>query len=102
MAVKDESGPDPAVYMTISPLRRADLAIKNPAGGFSCRESILPPGRRMPVLPGDLDSTGRSAVMALTARSAPEPRWCRTSALGQIEKSAWKLRMSDVGYRPDI
>ncbi len=29
MVVEDESGPDPAVCMAISPLRRADLAIKS-------------------------------------------------------------------------
>jgi hypothetical protein len=31
MAVEGESGPDPAVCIAISPLRRADLAIKSPA-----------------------------------------------------------------------
>ncbi len=30
-AVEGESGPDPAVCIEISPLRRADLAIKSPA-----------------------------------------------------------------------
>jgi hypothetical protein len=34
MAVESESGPDPAVCIAISPLRRADMAIKIPAGGF--------------------------------------------------------------------
>jgi hypothetical protein len=31
MTVEGDSGPDPAVCMVISPLRRADLAIKSPA-----------------------------------------------------------------------
>jgi hypothetical protein len=31
MAVEGESGPDPAVCIAISPLCRADLAIKSPA-----------------------------------------------------------------------
>jgi hypothetical protein len=31
MTIEGASGPDPAVCMAISPLRRADLAIKSPA-----------------------------------------------------------------------
>jgi len=31
MTVEGDFGPDPAVCMAISPLRRADLAIKSPA-----------------------------------------------------------------------
>jgi len=31
MVVEGESGPDPAVCIAISPLRRTDLAIKGPA-----------------------------------------------------------------------
>ena len=40
MAVEGESGPDPAVCIAISPLRRADLAIKSPAVTFSRCESV--------------------------------------------------------------
>jgi hypothetical protein len=34
MAVEGEFGPDPAVCIAISPLRRADLAIKGPASNL--------------------------------------------------------------------
>jgi len=34
MAVEGEFGPDPAVCIAISPLRRADLAIKSPVSDF--------------------------------------------------------------------
>jgi hypothetical protein len=34
MAIEGEFGPDPAVRVAISTLRRADLALKSPASDF--------------------------------------------------------------------
>ncbi len=91
MVVEGESGPDPAVCIAISPLRRADLAIKSPASDLFALCERTPARTAHSCPAGQLECYGikhnhggKGAGRSPSIRCNPGTRTtrCRSSARG--------------------
>ena len=79
MAVEDESGPDPAVCIAISVLRRADLAMERPLRGLIENHGIDPARLLDEVHAIDLSALKPDAGLAAAIRRLPGARIVHTN-----------------------